>query len=41
MFGSIDYVPPSLPVSYGRGKLYIMEDDGAVIQMCVKDAAQH
>ena len=37
MFGSFDYVPPSLPNSYGKAKLYVMEDNDAVIQMCVKE----
>ena len=36
MFGSVDYVPPSLPISYGMAKLYVMEDNDAVIKMCVK-----
>ena len=35
MFGSVDSVPPSLPISYGRAKLYAMEDNDAVIKMCV------
>ena len=29
MFGSVDYVPPSLPVSFGSGKLYVLEDNDA------------
>jgi hypothetical protein len=37
MFGSIDFVPPSLPISYGRAKLYILEDNDAVIKMCIKE----
>ena len=36
MFGSIDYVPPSLPISYGRAFLYALEDNDAVIKMIVK-----
>ena len=35
-FGSIDYVPPSLPICYGRASLYALEDNDAVIKMCVK-----
>ena len=30
-------MPPSLPISYGRAKLYVMEDNDAVIKMCVKE----
>jgi len=36
MLGSIDYVPPSLPITYGRAKLYMFEDNDAVIKMVVK-----
>ena len=36
MFYSVDYVPPSLPISWGRGKLFIFEDNDAVIKMIVK-----
>ena len=36
MFGSIDYVPPSLPITNGKGKLYVFEDNDAVIKMTVK-----
>ena len=36
MFGSIDFVPPSLPISYGRASLYALEDNDAVIKMIVK-----
>ena len=36
MFGSTDYVPPSLPISYGRAFLYALEDNDAVIKMIVK-----
>ena len=35
-FGSIDFVPPSLPICWGRGELYALEDNDAVIKMCVK-----
>ncbi len=35
-FCSIDYVPPSLPICYGRGKLFALEDNDAVIKMTVK-----
>ena len=37
MFGSIDYVPPSLPISFGRAKLYLLEDNDAVIKMIIKE----
>ena len=37
LFGSIDYVPPSLPISYGRAKLYLLEDNDAVIKMIIKE----
>ena len=37
MFGSVDFVPPSLPITHGRGKLYILEDNDAVIKMTIKD----
>ena len=36
LFGAIDYVPPSLPICYGRGKLFCLEDNDAVIKMIVK-----
>jgi len=36
MFHSVDYVPPSLPISWGRGQLYCFEDNDAVIKMIVK-----
>jgi len=36
MFSSVDYVPPSLPISYGRAKLFILEDNDSVIKMIVK-----
>ena len=36
MFEAIDYVPPSLPMSNGRAKLYAMEDNDAVIKMIIK-----
>jgi len=36
---SVDYVTPSIPMSSGRGKLYILEDNDAVIKMCVKGRA--
>ena len=36
MFGSVDFVPPSLPICYGRANLYILEDNDAVIKMIVK-----
>ena len=37
MFGSVDYVPPSLPVSFGSGKLFVLEDIDAVINMTIKE----
>ena len=36
MFEAIDYVPPSLPMSNGRAKLYAMEDNDAIIKMIIK-----
>ena len=36
MFGSVDYVPPSLTITYGRANLYALEDNDAVIKMIVK-----
>ena len=36
IFGSIDYVPPSLPIKPGFAKLYALEDNDAVIKMTVK-----
>ncbi len=36
MFGSIDYVPPSLPIKPGFAKLYAPEDNDAVIKMTFK-----
>ena len=36
MFGSVYFVPPSLPICYGRAYLYILEDNDAVIKMIVK-----
>ena len=32
----IDYTPPSLPITYGQGKLFIFEDNEAVIKMVIK-----
>ena len=37
IFGSVDFVPPSLPISYGQAVLYILEDNDAVIKMCIKE----
>ena len=37
MFGSVDFVPPSLPITYGRAVLYILEDNDAVTKMCIKE----
>ena len=36
MFGSIDYVPPSLPIKPGFAKLFALEDNDAVIKMTVE-----
>ena len=36
IFGSVDYVPASLPICYGRASLYAFEDNDAVIKMIVK-----
>ena len=36
LFGAIDYIPPSLRICYGRGKLFCLEDNDAVIKMIVK-----
>jgi hypothetical protein len=36
IFGSVDYVPPSLPITYGAASLFLMEDNDAVIKMVVK-----
>ena len=35
-FEALDYVPPSLPPSTGKAKLYALEDNDAVIKMTVK-----
>ena len=34
LFASIDSVPPSLPISYGRARLYLSDDKHTVIKMC-------
>ena len=36
IFGSVDYVPPSLPITYGAASLFLLEDNDAVIKMVVK-----
>ena len=36
MFANIDYVPCTIPLSEGIGKLVIFEDNDAVIKMCIK-----
>ena len=36
MFGCVDYVPPSLPICYGRASLYAFKDNDAVIKIIVK-----
>ena len=33
---TVDYVPCSLPLSLGRGRLVVFEDNDAVIKMCIK-----
>ena len=37
VFGSVDYVPPSLPITYGRARLFLLEDNDAVIKMIIKE----
>ena len=36
LFGDIDYVPCTLPMSLGIGKCIIFEDNDAVIKQCIK-----
>ena len=36
MFGSVDLVPFSLPITYGRASLYALEDNEAVIKIIIK-----
>jgi len=36
MFGSVDFVPFSLPITYGRANLYALEDNESVIKMIIK-----
>ena len=36
ILNSVDYVPPSMPITYGKAKLLILEDNDAVIKMCIK-----
>ena len=36
MFGCVDYVPPSLPIKPGFGKLFVLDDNDAVTKMTVK-----
>ena len=33
---NVDYVPCTLPLSLGRGRIYVFEDNDAVIKMCIK-----
>ena len=40
-FGSIDYVPPSLPMKPGFAKLYALEDNDAVIKTDSEAAIPH
>ena len=35
-FNNIDYVPCTIPLSEGIGRLVIFEDNDAVIKMCIK-----
>ena len=36
ILSNVDYVPSSMPISNGRAKLLILEDNDAVIKMCIK-----
>ena len=36
IFGNMGYVPCTIPVSSGRGKCAIFEDNDAVIKACIK-----
>ena len=36
MLSQVDYVPPTVPLPSGRAKLIILEDNDAVIKMCLK-----
>ena len=36
LLSEVDYVPPSMPISNGKAKLLILEDNDAVIKMCAK-----
>ena len=36
ILNNVDYVPPSMPNHDYRAKLFILEDNDAVIKMCVK-----
>ena len=36
LFGDIDYVPCTVPMSTGRGRCVIFEDNDAVIKACIK-----
>ena len=36
LFGLIDYVPLSLPISYGRAEIYLLEDTDAVMKITIK-----
>ena len=36
LFANIDYVPCTIPLSEGIGRLVIFEDNDAVIKMCIK-----
>ena len=36
MFNSIDFVPPILPITYGRA-FFLLEDNDAVIKMVIKE----
>ena len=37
MFGTVDYFPQSLPITHGRARLYLLEDNDAVIKMVIKE----
>ena len=36
VLGEVDFVPPSLPMSSGKGQMLILEDNEAVIKMTIK-----
>ena len=36
LFANVDYIPCTLPLSEGIGRLVIFEDNDAVVKMCIK-----